>query len=85
MFDFPSILPFLQDMTSSLLNDIECKAQSTQIKAFEAKETNNDVQTKKSVPCSTLAVDIHIQELVQKSMSELNIFQVEDLSWLPWM
>jgi hypothetical protein len=72
-------------MTSSLLKDIESKAPSTQIKAFEAKETINDLQTKKSVPCSTLAVDIQIQELVQKSMSELNIFQVEDQSWLPWM
>ena len=72
-------------MTSSLLNEVENKAPSTQIKLFEAKETNNDKQIQNSDPNSTQAVDFYIQELVQKSMSELNILQVEDQSWLPWM
>ena len=72
-------------MTSSLLTEIDSKAPSTQIKAFEAKEANNDKQAQSSNPNSTVAVDFYIQELVQKSMTELNILQVEDQSWLPWM
>ena len=74
-------------MTSSLLNEIESKAPSTQIKDFEAKESNDNPQNKNSIIIlnSTLAVDFHVQELVQKSMAESNILQVEDQSWLPWM
>ena len=74
-------------MTSSLLNGIESKAPSTQTKEFEAKESNNDTQSKNNsfIINSTLAVDFHVQELVQKSMAESNILQVEDQSWLPWM
>lgn len=73
-------------MTSSLLHEIESKAPSTQIKEFEAKESNNDPQNKNSsIINSTLAVDFHVQELVQRSMAESNILQVEDQSWLPWM
>lgn len=74
-------------MTSSLLNEIQSKAPSTQIKEFEAKESNNEPQNKNNslIINSTLAVDFHVQELVQKSMAESNILQVEDQSWLPWM
>jgi hypothetical protein len=76
-------------MTARLLADIEAIAPSTQInlcfdKGLNVKGSKFILKKDEDSPLP-LPVDIHIQDLLRKSMLEENISKVEDVTWLPWM